>query len=170
MPNGANCWAALEATVLSMDPRRVEALDNGGTVLRAITLGDDDADEASTDVDEKKATYEDRDTRMARIICDAHDAGAKRHADAYDLAFTKFAELVNILSVRLGGLENAWQKAMAQTAQAEAEKIIAQQLVNAGDGADPVAPALLAMLAQAQAVNAKTNGAANGAAKKGKAS
>jgi hypothetical protein len=171
VPSGVNCWAVLEETVLSMDPRRIEALDSGGVVLRATTLGADDAESASTDVDAKKSDADTELTVLARIISDAHDAGAARHADAYTLAFNKFAELVNILSVRLGGLENAWQKAMAQTAQAEAEKIVAQQLANAGEGADPVAPALLAMLAQAQAVNAaKANGAANGAAKKGKAS
>jgi len=167
--DGGNCWAVTEETVLAMRPTRIEALDSNGTVLRAISLDRDDEDAASTD-EPKPAAYEDQLTRLARIISDAHDAGAKRHEAAYAIAFSKFAELVQILSVRLGGLENAWQKAMSATAQAQAERLIAEQLAAAsGDGGDPVAPAILAMLGQA-AAHASANGAAkngaNGAAKK----
>ncbi len=161
--SGVNCWAVTEETVLAMAPKRIEALDGSGLVLRAISL-DDDADDATDG--EPKPKSESELCTLARLLNAAHDAGATRHAAAYELAFTENTKLVGILAARLGGLEKAWQRAMQDLAQAQADAIIAESSQN---GDDPAGSAIANMIGAAAAhglANANANGAAkNGAAK-----
>jgi len=139
---GARMWVVTEETVLALNPSKIEALDAKGVVLRAHTFERDDDD----DHDERAAAAEKRSelVLLARLIAEAHDAGARRHAEAYALAFTENTRLVQVLSARLGGLESAWQKAMQQTAQANADAILA----NAQQSDDPAGNAIAGMMAQ----------------------
>lgn len=138
---GANHWAITEDSIVAMSPSRIEALGTDGVVLRAMQFDRDD------DRDEQPAApkSETELTTLARLIAEAHDAGARRHAEAYALAFAENTKLVQILAARLGGLENAWQKAMQQTAQAQADALFAQ----AQQSNDPAGDAVGAMLATA---------------------
>jgi hypothetical protein len=153
-------WAVTEESVLSLQPNRVEALDGNGVVLRATQLGDDDDDEAA-----ETPKVETELTTLARLLAEAHDAGARRHAEAYALAFRENTQLVQILASRLSGLENAWQKAMQQTAQAHADAVLA----SAQQQEDPAGAAIAGMMAQMALASAAKpaptpapNGKANG--------
>jgi len=139
--SGANHWATTEESVIALTPTKIEAIGENGVCLRAMTMGDGDeaaTDEATTPKSETEITV------LARLIGEAHDAGARRHAEAYSLAFSENTKLVQILAARLGGLETAWQQAMMQTAQAHADALYAQ-----AQGGDAAGEAVGTMLATA---------------------
>lgn len=157
--SGANQWAVTEESVLALNPSRVEALDANGVMLRATVL------DGSSDTDDAKpaaAAPESELAMLARLIGEAHDAGARRHAEAYALAFAENTRLVQILANRLGSLETSWQKAMQHAANAQAQAVIAVSEAQAAQSADPSDVAVHAMLAQAigGAVSAPRNGVA----------
>lgn len=157
--SGANQWAVTEESVLALNPSRVEALDANGVMLRATVLdGSADADDAKP----VAAAPESELAMLARLIGEAHDAGARRHAEAYALAFAENTRLVQILANRLGSLETSWQKAMQHAANAQAQAVIAVSEAQAAQSADPSDVAVHAMLAQAigGAVSAPRNGVA----------
>lgn len=153
---GAQCWLVTEESVLALNPSRIEAIDPNGVCLRAMTLDNDGSDEGEGDDD--VPTNGSDVVLLARLIGEAHDAGARRHAEAYAKSFDKLVELVNILANRLGGLETAWQKAMHQTANAQANAIATAAAAEAAASTDPAGQAIAAMLAQ---------GLMNGGAKNG---
>jgi len=159
---GANFWAVTEESIVALSPSKVEALDATGVCLRAMQLDRDDDDAAAAAAPKAETEL----TVLARLIGEAHDAGARRHAEAYALAFAENTKLVQILAARLGGLETAWQKAMQQTAQAQADALYAQATSN---GEDPAGQAVGAMIATALAsggvVPPPRAPAVNGAAK-----
>lgn len=164
---GSNHWAKTEETVLAMDPSKVEALDSTGGILRVTTLRDDD----ELEEERAKPQEESEVVQIARLLNEAHDAGARRHADAYKAAFEENTNLVRILAERLGGLEAAWQQAMQQSAQAQADAILAA--AKGSEDEDAAGAAIKSLLAGAlvkqtlggaKATNG-TNGA-NGATKK----
>lgn len=161
---GPNFWAVTEETVLALNPSRIEAIDAQGVCTRAMVL-DGSSDDAEDKSEPAGASTEL--TSLARIIAEAHDAGARRHAEAYTLAFTKQNELVMMLAQRLAGLETAWQKAMVQTAQAQANAMLAVSEAHAqaaeAQSTDPTDAAIGGLLMQAAA--AATNGAAKPAQK-----
>lgn len=159
LATGANIWARTEETIAAMNPARLEALDSNGMVLRVMTL--DGAEEEKEEEGAKKTTESEL-VLLARIISDAHDKGASRHEEAYRIAFGEFSRLVQILAARLSGLESAWQKAMQQTAQAQADALIAQ---SQDGGGDPAGAAVIAMLAQATMGAGVANGSPKGAKK-----
>lgn len=170
---GPKMWVVTEDTVKAMNPSRVEAIGPDGVCLRALILdgGDDDDGESKAET-QRRVELESADARlleMSRLLAEAHDAGARRHAEAYALAFDKMTGLVEILATRLGGLENAWQSAMKANARAQADAIAAAAAAEAaahGDN-DPASTAIATMLAQglmAQARGAPANGT-NGAPK-----
>lgn len=85
---------------------RAEALDADGAILRVCDLADEPRSAgagagagAHTDI-----------AQFARILADASDRAALRHADAYRLAYEQQVQLVSILSERLAGLEKAWHR------------------------------------------------------------
>jgi hypothetical protein len=47
---------------------------------------------------------------------EAGDRGARRHAEAYGVAFEKMTDLVGIIAQRLTGIENAWQETLEKRA------------------------------------------------------
>jgi hypothetical protein len=157
--SGVNCWAVTEATVLAMSPTRIEALDSTGTVLRAISLDREDAGDDDAPAPARVDPNETELVRLARIINDAHDNGAKRHADAYRLAFEENTKLVRILAERLGGLEEAWQEAMGAAAQARADAVIAQAGNEDGDLAGQAVAQMLGNAGAAMLTNGQKNGA-----------
>jgi len=140
---GKNKWKDCILNLEAMQPSLVEALDAEGNVLRATNLGG----EGSEAVSEEQAKSERKHTELAElagVILEATDRGAKRHADAYELAFSKMTELVTILASRMSALEAAWQGAL--------DTIAAQKSEGGGDG--DVGGALVQMIAgaaQAQA-------------------
>ncbi len=123
-------------------------------LLRATSLGDDEPEDAPSSTGATELE------NLARLICEAHDAGARRHAESYALAFQENTKLVQILAQRLGGLEQAWQKAMQQTAQAQANAMVAAADA-ASQSDDPAGGAIATMLASAmmQQQSKPTNGA-----------
>lgn len=145
-------WAAqLEETLSALGGSKLEALDDTGRVLRAVALADDDVPSSTSSTSSTSANGSEL-AVVARLLADAHDAGARRHADAYQLAFSENTKLVQLLATRLSGLESAWQKAMAQLAQAQADA--AQAAV--ADQGDAATSAITAMLGAAM-----TSGASN---------
>lgn len=150
VPTSGNVWASLEETLTAMNPTRLEALDDSGALLRAVQLEADDEPAAAAPA-APAGTSDAYLERLARIISDAHDAGAKRHADAYGLAFQENTKLVQLLAHRLSGLETAWSQAMRQVAEAQQEVALAS--ANPGEGG---MGEVVAMFAQAAAAGAGT--------------
>jgi hypothetical protein len=142
---GANHWAVTEETLRSLNPSRIEAIGEAGVMLRAMSLDRADADDETA----TPARSETELTTLARIIADAHDAGARRHAEAYQMAFSENTQLVTILATRLGHLESAWQEAMQAAAQAQADAMAADAEAAAAASGDPAGGAVAAMLAGA---------------------
>lgn len=143
IPSSGNVWADLESTILALGGTRIEAIAADGALIRATEL-ESDADGEPVVTAPAPGQHAASDIAIfARLISEAHDAGAKRHAQAYELAFARHTELVAILAQRLSGLETAWQKAMNQLAQAQAEAAMA----SATPPEDPAAGAIAAMLA-----------------------
>lgn len=92
-----------------------EALDASGEVLRVWDPDDDtDAPGASRGGLRMGELAE-----LGRIISEAADASALRHADAYKLAYEQQALLVRVLSERLQMLERAWHRLLVSQATVE---------------------------------------------------
>ena len=153
---GLRKWAETEASIVALDPVRVEALDATGAVLRVCDLREDGEVDGGAVAAESAAKSE-RMTELAmvaRLVLDATDRGAQRHAAAYETSSKHLVELVQILATRLGGLEAAWQDAMNQMIAAKAEA------AEAGGGAECAAFALLGQAMAGQQANAASNGKA----------
>ena len=144
VPTSGNVWADLEATIESIGPAKLEAIGADGSLLRAIDLEVADDGLGASDGAQQRAQAHSELAAIARMISDAHDAGAKRHAQAYEVAFARHTELVAILAQRLSGLETAWQRAMQQLAQAQADVAMAQ--ASGQESGDPAGAAIAAML------------------------
>jgi hypothetical protein len=131
---GKTKWVDAENAIAAYAPTLLEALNEDENVLRVTQLEPGGASDAPTE-DPKNVS---RDVELARIILEATDRGAMRHAEAYTLAFAENTKLVQILAERLGGLETAWQQSLIDKANA----------ANAGDGTpdDPAEAAVLSML------------------------
>ena len=157
LPATGNVWAQLEETIVSLSPSKLEAVAADGSLLRAVDLAGDD-DQAAQLVPAPTTERAGELASIARMISEAHDAGARRHAQAYELAFARHTELVAILAQRLSGLESAWQRAMQQMAQLQADAALAQ--VQASEQSDPAAGAIAAMISAGLSAPALTNGAA----------
>ncbi len=115
--DGRSKWADLEATLATLAPQSLEALDANDQVLRATRLEMEDEIEQSTKSSEdrkgqREATY----VQIARLLNEAHDAGAKRVGEGYLNCFEKLYALVDILSQRLVGIERAYQAQIDQRA------------------------------------------------------
>lgn len=146
VPKGGNKWQVAADSVVALGGERLEALDATGAVLRVLALGDDD--DTSTVAPAPIASHHQQPLSdvvlLARLLAEASDAGARRHAEAYSLAFTKMAGLVETFASRLSLLENAWQKAMTTAARAQADAILAQaQPDEAGDEAGAAIQAMM---------------------------
>ena len=76
-------WSDAESAV-PPDASRVEALDASGAVLRAYSLADGDDAPRERPAALPAAMIPATPMELARIVLDATDAGAKRHAAAYE--------------------------------------------------------------------------------------
>jgi len=147
VPTSGNVWADLESTITSIGPAKLEAIAADGSLLRAIDLESTEENAPIADNGQQRAANHSELAAIARMISDAHDAGARRHAQAYEVAFARHTELVAILAQRLSGLETAWQRAMQQLAQAQADVAMAQ--ASGQDSSDPAGTAIAAMMSTA---------------------
>lgn len=97
---------------------RLEAFNDAGESLRVWEEegGGDDAGAAARGKKGPESSL----AELGRIIAEAADASAQRHADAYRLAYEQQALLVNVLSQRLQALERAWHRLlMSETGRTE---------------------------------------------------
>jgi hypothetical protein len=152
---------------------RVEALDADGNTLRVWETEDAPQQEASAVVTKSAAapTASGPDsqlhmlTTIARLLVEASDASATRHAEAYQLAYQQQALMVEVITTRLAQLETAWQQSLMVRAEEideaaeEAEAAREQQAP-----ADPNAQMITTLLQGA--VMSQMAGAANGGGNK----
>lgn len=144
VPNSGNVWAQLEETLTALNASRVEALDASGAILRAAQLRDDDEETAPA-----KQGGGSELGQLARIIADAHDAGARRHAAAYETAFAKQLELLSVVASRLTALETAYHRSVTQVAQLQLDAAAANA---SDDGTNAITGMLAAAMGAAPAV------------------
>lgn len=109
---GKSRWKDIIDSVVHQGGQSIEALNSDGEVLRTTTI------EIEASPEEVQATKksESRDVELARIIMEAGDRGASRHAEAYAVAFAEMTGLVRIVSDRMAGLETAWQTTLENRA------------------------------------------------------
>lgn len=130
-----------DAEVACLGATRIEALDAGDAILRALDddAGDEDASSSSSAQKAELAKVQEY-AQIARIILDATDRGAERHSKAFEIAFESLAKMVETMSSRLQGLERAWHRLiMSQetTAQSSEDAALAQVLPSLLSGRGP---------------------------------
>jgi hypothetical protein len=113
-------------------------------VLRVLGF-DDDGEPAALAADATEKASASALVEMSRLLMQAHDAGAQRHAQAYEIAYANQTALLGVIASRLVGLETAWGKAMNALAVANAD--LAQ--VSAAEDGDPAGQAIGMLLARA---------------------
>lgn len=157
MGTGSRRWAELESTIQAIGGERLEAIGADGELLRATQL-----DATAPELDASSAavhtarpasgmTHEALLGQFAQLISAAYQQGATATRESYAIAFTENTALVKLLANRLGSLEVAWQRAMTQTAQLQAE--VAQGSTGEDSVLSLLGPALAA--ANAAASNGK---------------
>jgi hypothetical protein len=102
---------------------RCEALDADGNTLRVWESDEAPQEQAAAVVKHTGAQPNEQLnmlTAIARLLTEASDAAATRHAEAYRLAYEQQALLVNVMSTRLVQLENAWQQSLMVRAEEDA--------------------------------------------------
>ena len=150
VPSAGNVWAQLEETVTALGASRIEALDASGAILRATQLeSDDDAPAAAPASHHGDGQLD----RLARIIAEAHDAGARRHAQAYETAFARQLELLGVVAARLTSLETAYHRSVTQVAQLQLD---AAQAAGGDDATNAITGMLAAAMGAAPAAPAPT--------------
>jgi hypothetical protein len=151
--NGPKKWREALDYIESVHPSQVECLNAEGEVTRTTKV---DFGETEDESDEKKSKGSSRDIELANIIMEAGDRGARRHAEAYGVAFTKMTDLVGIIAERLTGIENAWQETLENRAAA-------LQSTEEPESQDP-AGAMVGQLINMAAAKQQREGAAGSAA------
>jgi hypothetical protein len=166
-PKAAKCWALAAATIEALDPLGVEALDAKGNTLRAFEVEVDDPELEEPEADEQPATHDGGDLRLvAKLLNEAHDAGAKRHADAYKESFSMLAgmvkatvdannnavKMVNMLAGKLARAAESTGKPDDDDGELFKQLLLSRM----GGGGGGVPPELMQMLGQMM------NGQANG--------
>jgi hypothetical protein len=104
---------------------RLEALTEAGEVLRVFTDG---GIEVTSPGESYTPSTPGRSENplvqlevLARLISNAHNEGAERHADAYRLAYDQQCALVSVMSERLKQLEVAWHRLLMSMQQQQPE-------------------------------------------------
>lgn len=149
-------WSDAESTIAELGAQKLEALDSEGRLLRVCIVSDDEPQVAAPALSTPLIATS-RDSELAALILEATDRGARRHAEAYSLAFEKMTSIVTMSLERLGSLEVAWQQALNDRATMVAEQ---------GSGDGPLEQGLMGMVAQAamrpQSKAAAKEGGTNG--------
>jgi hypothetical protein len=139
---------------------RVEALDADGNTLRVWESDEAPAEQAAAVVKHTTPANEQLNmlTAIARLLTEASDAAATRHAEAYRLAYEQQALLVNVMSTRLVQLENAWQQSLMVRAEELEEDAAAQPEPPATDPNTQMITTLLQGAVMSQMANAANGG------------
>ena len=149
---GGSRYAHAEEAILELGADLLEALDGEGNVLRATRLTNTSDDALELPAAPAPTPGAPADVQaLARVIMEAGDRGASRHAEAYKAGNEQLISLVRILADRLSGLERAWVASLNAQARAVAN-------------ATPPAPADEAGAAVAAMVGQLVTGAASSAA------
>lgn len=108
---GRNKWRDAENAVLDLGATKLEAINAEGALLRVCLLEQEGAEPDKEDpfADVK---LQSREAEIAKLILEATDRGAQRHAEAYTVAFEKMASIVQFAMERASSLEVAWQHAL----------------------------------------------------------
>lgn len=108
---------------------RVEALDADGATLRVWESPESEDARTAEVIARPLAPAGDQNlvmlTTMARLLQEAGDAGAARHAEAYQQVFAQYAALMQTVSDRLQQFESLWQQMLVQR-QEEVEEAAEQ--------------------------------------------
>lgn len=124
---------------------RVEALDADGATLR-VWESPEAEDSHTAQVIATPIAHGAADqnlvmlTTMARLLQEAGDAGAARHAEAYQQVFAQYATLMQTVSDRLQQFEGLWQQMLLQRqeeVEEAAEQVNAQAAEVAATAANP---------------------------------
>lgn len=129
-------WRDAEAAI--SNAARVEALDADGNVMRVCEL--DSGEVTATGKGPSKGDKSPDIVQLARLLHEAHDAGAARHEAAYRMGFDSLAALVNTLAERLAVMEMAWHKlllAQQEAAGFDPNAPLVQQVVAMALGGQP---------------------------------
>lgn len=120
-------WSDAEGAI-PPETIRLEALDANGAVMRSLAIGEpDDAPPARPGATTANAAPS-TPLELARIVLDATDAGARRHAAAYEATMRELVGLVRIIADqhaaaqrRLAALESAYHRMVRAAPDAAAE-------------------------------------------------
>ena len=97
-------WGEAEKTIDTLKASRVECLDGKGQVLRSIDL--EVPDEEPLPKKERLSAASSELVLLAKLLNEASDNGAKRHADAYKLGFDMLAALVrSVVDVQVKSMQ-----------------------------------------------------------------
>ncbi len=141
---GRSKWRDAENTIAELGAQKLEAFNAEGALLRICMLEPDGVPEEKEDPF-KDVKLQSREAEIAKLVLEATDRGALRHAEAYTIAFDKMASLVQFAMERASGLEVAWQTMLNQRA---AE-------VGGGDTEEAVTQGLIGLMGQAQQAASK---------------
>jgi len=154
---GRRRWADAYAAIPD-DTGRCEAIDASGVVLRVHSFAA--AASSSSNLSASASgpvTVAATPLELARIVVDATDRGAQRHADAIRTALEPLQVLVGSLlrmvdsyQSRMIALERAYLGQVRATAEAQAEATAVAADAAAASQADPLAQVLPMMLAGMQ--------------------
>lgn len=132
---GKTKWRDVLEVIENVQPTLIEALDAEGHVLRVTNLNP--TGEAETEKQSEARKDETQLVQIARLLNEAHEAGAKRHEAAYRIGYDKMSELVTAFSERATNLEAAWVAMLNQHAQTvvdHAEELAEKAGEGEGDG------------------------------------
>lgn len=135
--DGRGKWRDAENTVAELGASKLQAFNADGALLRICMLEPEAEPEREDPF--KDVKLQSREAEIAKLILEATDRGALRHAEAYTIAFDKMASLVQFAMERASALEIAWQGALNQK-MADAD----------ASGEDAVTASLIGMMGDAQ--------------------
>jgi hypothetical protein len=162
VPKNARAWRDLTATIKSLEPSKLTALDGQGNVIRSVVLESDD--------DKAPVSPEMSDLQLfAKLLAEAYEKGSKSNQPVIDSAM----QFVERQSERLTAAEKECDRLRGVVHKQAMQ--IAELRQPPADGEGTIVDAMLAGALQAQALNSGANGAngngansANGATKKAK--
>lgn len=91
-PKDPRRWGKCRDTLVGLRAVKVEKLDKGGDVVGVLLMEDEEqAEDRQAARDKKKHAEESQLVQVARLLNDAADKAAQRHAEAYTKAFDMMA-------------------------------------------------------------------------------
>ncbi len=107
---GRNRWSDAAKAIVTLNPRRVEALSDEGALLRVLDWQAKQNEADEDDEPKAKSAPEDRDVQLARILVEAGDKGAARVVEAFRGGFDTLMTLVTVMARRQTALESAYHR------------------------------------------------------------